>query len=175
MIGDTMENLYDVGKIVNTHGVKGEVRVIRITDFEERFTPGNTLYIVGKKEETIPVTVKSHRTHKQFDLLTFDEFTSIDSIEKYKDSLLKVAESDLTPLEEGEFYYHEIIGCTVESEEIKEIGKITSILSPGANDVWVVETAEGKEVLIPYIPDVVKEINIGEKRIRIHLMEGLID
>ncbi|HLR15172.1 MAG TPA: ribosome maturation factor RimM [Bacillota bacterium] len=170
-----MEKLYDVGKIVNTHGVKGEVRVIRITDFEERFTPGNTLYIVGKKGEPIPVTVKSHRTHKQFDLLTFEKLTSIDRVEKYKDSLLKVAASDLTPLVEGEFYYHEIIGCTVESEEGENIGQITSILSPGANDVWVVETEEGKEVLIPYIKDVVKEVNIDEKRIRIHLMEGLID
>src|SRR5699024_1159938 len=175
MIGDIIEILYDVRKIVNTHGVKGEVRVIRITDYEERFTPGNTLYIVGKKDEPIPVTVKSHRTHKQFDLLTFEEFTSINRVEKYKDSLLKVAASDLTPLVEGEFYYHEIIGCTVESEEGEKIGQITSILSPGANDVWVVETEEGKEVLIPYIKDVVKEVNIDEKRIRIHLMEGLID
>lgn len=175
MIGDIMENLYDVGKIVNTHGVKGEVRVIRITDFEERFTPGNTLYIVHKKDDPIPVTVKSHRTHKQFDLIAFEEFPLIDHVEKYKNSLLKVAASDLTSLGEGEFYYHEIIGCTVESDEDEKIGKVTAILSPGANDVWVVETVEGKEVLIPYIKDVVKEVNIDEKHIRIHLLEGLMD
>lgn len=175
MIGDMMEKLYDVGKIVNTHGVKGEVRVIRITDFEERFLPGNSLYISRKEQEPIAVTIETHRIHKQFDLLTFKEFSEIKEVEKFKDSLLKIAESDLTPLAKGEYYYHEIIGCTVKTEQGEEIGEIISVLSPGANDVWVVQTNDKKEVLIPYINDVVKAVDIDQKSVQIHLLEGLID
>ncbi len=175
MIGDTMEKLFEVGKIVNTHGVKGEVRVIRTTDFEERFTPGNVLYIVKGKQHPISVTVKNHRIHKQFDLLTFEEYKRIDEVESFKGCMLKVSESDLTPLSKGEYYYHEIIGCTVETEEGNTLGVITSILSPGANDVWIVQTEDQKEVLIPYINDVVKYVDIEQKLVKIHLMEGLID
>lgn len=175
MIGDRMEKLYDVGKIVNTHGVKGEVRVIRITDFEERFYPGNKLYIVQKGQTPVAVTIEKHRIHKQFDLLTFEEFDNIANVEQFKDSLLKIAESELTPLAKGEYYYHEIIGCTVETEQGDMIGEIVSVLSPGANDVWVVQTEDKKEVLIPYINDVVKQVDIHQKIVRIHLMEGLID
>lgn len=170
-----MERLFDVGKIVNTHGVRGEVRVIRITDFEERFTPGNELHIVQKGKDPVAVTIQSHRKHKQFDLLTFEEYDDIESVEGFKGSLLKITESQLTPLAEGEFYYHEIIGCTVQTVAGVRIGEITSILSPGANDVWVVETDQGKEVLIPYIEDVVKQIDVTNKKVQIHLMEGLID
>ena len=170
-----MEKLFEVGKIVNTHGVKGEIRVIRSTDFEERFTPGNRLYIEKDNQSPICVTVKSHRIHKQFDLLTFEEFNRIDEVEPFKGCLLKVAASDLTPLSKGEYYYHEIIGCMVQTEEGHTLGIITSILSPGANDVWIVQTEDHKEVLIPYIDDVVKQVDIEQKLVKIHLMEGLID
>lgn len=174
-MGDIMEKLFDVGKIVNTHGIKGEVRVIRITDFEERFLPGNTLYIINKGQNPIPVTIEKHRAHKQFDLLTFKEFNRIDQVEGFKDSLLKIVESDLTTLPKGEYYYHEIIGCNVETDEGDILGEITSVLSPGANDVWVVETKDKKEVLIPYIDDVVKSVDIEKKLVQVHLLEGLID
>src|SRR5690625_3154336 len=108
-VGDEMERLFDVGKIVNTHGVKGELRVIRITDFEERFEPWNQLYVVEKGKSPITVTIETHRVHKQFDLLTFEGYDGIQSVEHFKNTLLKIDQSQLTDLDEGEFYHHEII------------------------------------------------------------------
>ncbi|MDP4083013.1 MAG: ribosome maturation factor RimM [Bacillota bacterium] len=171
-----MEKWYNVGKIVNTQGLKGEVRVISKTDFpEERYKKGNNLYLFLSKSETpITLTVKSHRTHKTFDLLTFEGYDDINLVEKFKEGILKVSESQLIELEEDEFYFHEIIGCSVITASGEEIGKVTEILTPGANDVWVVKGKDGKEVLIPYIVDVVKKVDIKEKTITIEPMEGLL-
>ncbi|MDQ0245659.1 16S rRNA processing protein RimM [Bacillus fengqiuensis] len=172
-----MEKWFNVGKIVNTHGVRGEVRVISKTDFaEERYTPGNKLYIFKERDtEPLEVTVASHRQHKSFDLLTFEGYHNINEVEQFKDSLIKIPESQLEELEEGEFYYHEIIGCSVATEEGEEVGKIKEILSPGANDVWVIQRKSGKDLLIPYIEEVVKEIDIENKQVKIRVMEGLLD
>jgi 16S rRNA processing protein RimM len=95
-------------------------------------------------------------------------------VEKFRDGILKVPESQLGSLDEGEFYYHEIIGCLVATTKGEEIGKISEILSPGANDVWVVKGKGGKEILIPYINDVVKKVDVSEKVILIEPMEGLL-
>ncbi|GAT42148.1 16S rRNA processing protein RimM [Listeria monocytogenes] len=92
-----------------------------------------------------------------------------------KEGVLKIKEAQLTDLEENEFYFHEIIGCIVVTTDGEELGEITEILTPGANDVWVVKGSDKKEKLIPYIADVVKEININDKKITIEVMEGLLD
>ncbi|ALC81034.1 MULTISPECIES: ribosome maturation factor RimM [Bacillus] len=170
-------NWFNVGKIVNTHGIKGEVRVISKTDFpDERYKPGNTLYLFLKdSNEPKKVTVSTHRIHKQFDLLAFEEAPSLSEAEAFKDAIIKVPEEDLGELGDDEFYFHEIIGCTVFSEDGSEIGKVKEILTPGANDVWVIGRKNGKDALIPYIESVVKEINIKDKTIKIHVMEGLLD
>ncbi|MGD6793702.1 ribosome maturation factor RimM [Metabacillus indicus] len=171
------EKWFNVGKIVNTHGVKGEVRVLSTTDFpEERYKAGNVLYLF-KEGQTAPdeVTVKSHRFHKTFNLLTFEDHPSINDVEKYKNSVIKVPESQLADLEEGEYYFHEIIGCIVLTDEGAEIGTVKEILETGANDVWIIKRKGKKDALIPFIDDVVKEINPEEKRIVISLMEGLIE
>jgi 16S rRNA processing protein RimM len=167
---------FNVGKIVNTHGIKGEVRVISSTDFpNERYAKGNTLYIFTENESNpTEVVVSSHRVHKNFDLLTFEGYPAVNDVEKFKGSILKVSENQLGSLDEGEFYYHEIIGCTVHSEEGELIGKIKEIIATGANDVWVVGRQGEKDVLIPYIDDVVKEIDTRSKIITIHIMEGLL-
>ncbi|MHC5253296.1 ribosome maturation factor RimM [Listeria kieliensis] len=172
-----MEKMYNVGKIVNTHGLMGEVRVISRTDFKEsRYKPGSQLFLFRKNEkEPVALVVKSHRTHKNFDLLTFEGYTGINQVENMKEGVLKVAEKDLDALEENAFYFHEIIGCTVYQTDGTELGKITEILTPGANDVWVVKPAKGKDQLIPYIADVVKKIDVQKKEIVIEPMEGLLD
>ena len=120
----------NVGKIVNTHGVRGEVRVVSKTDFpEERYKKGSILYIFKQNQkEPIKVTVASHRQHKQFDLLTFEEVGSLNEAEQLKESMLKVEKEHLGSLDEGEFYFHEIIGCEVYDEEDKLIGQIISNL-----------------------------------------------
>jgi len=169
-------NWYNVGKIVNTHGIRGEVRVMSRTDFpEERYAKGArlALFMPGAKEPVM-LTVASHRVHKNFDLLTFEGHGSINDVEKYRDGILKVSNEDLGVLEEGEFYYHEIIGCTVIDQEGREIGKVTEVLETGANDVWAVKPPEGKMHYIPYIEDVVLEVDPENGRIVIDPIEGLL-
>ncbi|CUB35552.1 MULTISPECIES: ribosome maturation factor RimM [Bacillus] len=168
---------FNVGKIVNTHGIKGEVRVISKTDFaEERYKPGNTLYLfMNGRNEPVEVTVNTHRLHKQFHLLQFKERQNLNEVEELKNAIIKVPEEELGELNEGEFYFHEIIGCEVFTEEGELIGKVKEILTPGANDVWVIGRKGKKDALIPYIESVVKHIDVREKKIEIELMEGLID
>jgi 16S rRNA processing protein RimM len=167
---------FNVGKIVNTHGIQGEVRVISKTDFADiRYKKGNSLFLfLPDKNEPIELVVKSHRVHKNFDLLTFEGYNNINQIEKFKGGILKVPETQLSELDKDEYYFHEIIGCTVVTDEGEEIGKIREILTPGANDVWVVKANNGKEYYIPYIADVVKKVDVHEKRIIITPLEGLL-
>jgi 16S rRNA processing protein RimM len=171
-----MVNWFNVGKIVNTHGIRGEVRVISRTDFaNERYKVGNTLYLfLEEKKEPVELKVASHRNHKNFDLLTFEGMENINHVEKLKGGILRVPESQLSPLEENEFYFHEIIGCDVFTLEGEEIGQIKEILTPGANDVWVIKGKTGKEILIPYIDQVVKQVDVKNKKVVIDPMEGLL-
>ena len=147
-----MERWFNVGKIVNTHGIKGEVRVISRTDFaEDRYQVGNTLYLFRENQEPLELTIASHRVHKNFNLLTFEGYPNVNDVEAFRDGILKITRAQLTDLDENEFYFHEIIGCVVFTDEGEEIGQIREILAPGANDVWVVKGPLGKDVLIPYI------------------------
>ncbi|EMG27010.1 16S rRNA-processing protein RimM [Listeria fleischmannii 1991] len=172
-----MGKMFNVGKIVNTHGLMGEVRVISRTDFaDERYRVGNKLFLYLKNENTpIELTIRSHRVHKNFDLLTFEGYNGINQVEKMKEGILKVPEEALSELEENAYYFHEIIGCNVRTLDGLVLGEITEILTPGANDVWVVKPERGKEMLIPYIADVVKKIDIANKDIVIEPLEGLLD
>lgn len=175
--GKEMSHFYNVGKIVNTHGVRGEVRVITSSDFAaKRYQPGNLVYFFRNDDtEAIPLTISGHRTHKNFDLLTFEQHSSINDVEKYKGGFLKIKDRDQQELDEGEFYYDQIIGCEVITDTGEQLGKVREILSPGANDVWVVQRYEkGKDILLPYIADVVKDVQIEEKKIIVHIIEGLI-
>jgi 16S rRNA processing protein RimM len=170
-----IDKMFDVGKIVNTHGVRGEVRVIRITDFEERFRIGERLYLVSDREPVRELIIDGHRKHKQFDLLHFEGLDNINDVEHFKGAHLKINEDQLTELNEGEYYHYEIIDCEMFTTNGDKIGTVIDILSPGANDVWVVKRTKGKDVLIPFIKDVVKKIDVSEKKIIIELMEGLLD
>ncbi|MCY9545811.1 ribosome maturation factor RimM [Lysinibacillus xylanilyticus] len=168
---------FNVGRIVNTHGIRGEVRVLSTTDFEEeRFAVGIKL-AAFKKDDKKPtwVTIESMRRHKNFILLTFEGMNNINLVEPFKEGMLKITKDQMTDdlLEENEYFYHDIIGCTIVSEEGETIGAVTDILQTGANDVWVVKGTK-KEHYIPYIEDIVKEIDIDEKKIVIHVMEGLL-
>lgn len=167
--------MYNVGKIINTHGIRGEVKVHRISDFDERFEVGETLFVASEDKPLIQVEIVGHRIHKGFDLIFFKGFESINEVESLKDSYLKITEEQLTELEENEYYYHEIINCDVFLNTGEQVGVIKEILSPGANDVWVIKQENGKDILIPYIDDVVKEIDIVAKKVIIEPIEGLLD
>jgi len=167
--------MYNIGKVVNTHGINGEMKIHRITDFEERFEVGAVVYAILENKSPVQLTISSHRQHKGFDLLKFEGYTNINDIEHLKGSYLKISEDQLTDLHDGEYYYFEIIGCSVYTTEGEKLGEVKEILSPGANDVWVVAREKSKDLLIPYIENVVKEIDTKMKEIIIEPMEGLLD
>ncbi|WP_071459422.1 ribosome maturation factor RimM [Bacillus massilinigeriensis] len=171
-----MEKWLNIGKIVNTHGIKGEVRVISRTDFpEERYRSGNKLYLfLPSEKKPMELIVTNHRKHKNFDLLLFEGYGNVNDVEKFRDGILKVPSSDRGTLKEGEYYFQDIIGCTVSTLEGATLGKVSEILTPGANDVWVVKGNGGKDILIPYIEDVVRKVDVKTKEIFIEPMEGLL-
>jgi 16S rRNA processing protein RimM len=167
---------FTVGKLVNTHGLRGEVKVLSQTDFADvRFAPGNKLSLQNMDNgQKLEVEVVSSREQKGMFVLKLKGFNDINEVEKYKGWLLKVEETDLKKLDEGEYYYHEIIGCRVVTEEGEELGTITEILRPGANDVWVVEQPKRKELLLPVIDDVLLNVDVANKTVTVRLLEGLI-
>ncbi|MFT9847884.1 ribosome maturation factor RimM [Aneurinibacillus sp. REN35] len=169
-------DFFTVGRLVNTHGISGEVRVISETDFpEERYKEGNMLYLFHPEmKHPVKLTIASVREHKNFYLLTFMGHPYMQDVEKYKGGVLKIRAEDRSELPEGEFYFQDIIGCDVFTEEGERLGVIKEILQPGANDVWVVKPEKGKDILLPYIAPVVKQIDISAKRITVHLLEGLV-
>ncbi|WP_313627442.1 ribosome maturation factor RimM [Enterococcus italicus] len=171
-----MTEYLNVGKIVNTHGIRGEVRVISQTDFAlERYQPGKMLMLFRENQAPLTLTIDTYRRHKNFDLLSFEGYPSINQVESFRDGILKVAKEDRIELAENEFYYYEIIGAEVVTEEGKVIGKVKEILSPGANDVWVVQRKGKKDALLPYIDSVIKEVDVTAQKIIVEIPEGLLD
>ena len=171
-----MTNYYNVGKIVNTQGLQGEVRILPVTDFaEERFKKGVSLALFDNKNQFVrELTVKSARPYKTLYIAKFAGLDSINDVEIYKNFTLKIAEENLSALTEGEFYYHEIIGIDV-YENDEKIGSVSEILQPGANDVWVVARPDKKDLLLPYIPNVVLSVDVAGQRINVEIPDGLDD
>lgn len=165
----------EVGKIVNTHGIKGEIKVKSNSDFTDiRFQPGEIVEIERKDKESLTFTISSYRMHKGLHMLTFEGIDNINDIEHLKgETLVQERDHEEIELGEHEYYYSDIIGCTVFDEEDTPIGRVIEIFETGANDVWVVKG--DKEYLIPYIADVVKEIDVEGRRIQISPMEELLD
>ena len=172
------EKWFTVGKIVNTHGLRGELKILSQTDFADvRFAAGSKLLMLNEENgASLEVKVISSRPNKNIYILKLEGFNDINQVEKYKGWVLKVSEANLVDLDEGEYYYHEIIGCRVVTEEGEELGTISEILSPGANDVWVVDRPKGsgKQLLLPVIDEVLISVNTTEKTVTVRLMEGVI-
>ncbi|GKT02649.1 ribosome maturation factor RimM [Furfurilactobacillus entadae] len=169
---------YTIGKIVNTQGLKGEVRVISSTDFPaDRFAKGKTVYVTANEQSARQeaLTIASMRTHKSFILLSFKGLADINLVEKYKGADLFVAGEDQHPLPDGQYYYHEIIGLHVIDEQQQEIGTISEIMAPGANDVWVVKRPGKSDLLLPVIDQVVKTVDVANGVVHVEMMAGLDD
>lgn len=166
---------YTVGKLVNTQGLRGEVRVISTTDYpDERFRIGNELLLFHPSlREPLQVVVASRRAQKEFEILAFKGYPTINDVEKFKGGELKISEDELIESEEDEYYIHQLVGCEVVTDEGEELGKITEILQPGANDVWVVKGKRG-EILLPFIDECIRHVDVKNKRVVCHLMEGLV-
>jgi 16S rRNA processing protein RimM len=170
------ERLLNVGKIVNTQGVRGEVRVWPQTDFPDvRFKAGNRLMLIRPESgEPVTVEIETAREQKNVFVLKLKGFDDINEVEKFKGWDLKVRESDRVPLSEGEYYIRDIVGCSVITEDGDQLGTIADVLTPGANDVWVVKRPGGKELLLPVIDDVVLDVDVAAKTVKVRLMEGLL-
>ncbi|RIN33672.1 ribosome maturation factor RimM [Staphylococcus succinus] len=165
----------EVGKIVNTHGVKGEIKIKSDSDFTEtRFQPGEVVEIERERKETLEFKIASYRMHKGLHMLTFEGINNINDIEYLKgETIVQERDHEEIELGEHEYFYSDIIGCTVFDDEDTPIGRVIEIFETGANDVWVVKG--DKEYLIPYIADVVKDIDVEGRSIKITPMEGLLD
>ncbi|GBF71969.1 ribosome maturation factor RimM [Paenibacillus sp. 598K] len=166
----------NVGKLVNTHGLRGEVKILSQTDFPDvRFAPGSELALHAPEgDRVVPLTVQSAREHKGMFIVKWKGLDHINEVEQYKGWAVKVARDEQVELEPDEYYYYEIVGCRVVTEDGEELGEITEILSPGANDVWVVERPKGKPLLLPVIDEVLIGVDVQAKRVTVRLLEGLI-
>lgn len=169
-----MEPYLRVGVIASTHGLKGEVKVFPTTDDPERFRKLKQVILDTKREQK-SLTITQVRYFKNQVILKFKEFQDINEIEKYRGCDLLVSREDAVPLKENENFIVDLIGMQVETEEGEALGMLADVLQTGANDVYVVETKEGKELLLPAIPACILQVDVEAKLMRVHLLEGLLD
>lgn len=168
-------DLLEVGKIVNTHGLRGEVKVVPWTDYPEQFEDIDTVYIKEKNDEYTSFTIKTVKYQKNNLILSLKEITDINEAEKYKNSVLYARRSSLGELPEGVYYIADLIGLTVITDDGREIGKISDVINNGASDIYVVGREGKKDLLLPVIDDVVLNVDLENKQVKVHLIEGLED
>ncbi|MBO6232665.1 MAG: ribosome maturation factor RimM [Clostridia bacterium] len=163
----------EVGQIVNTFGIKGQVKVVPFTDDVERFEELKKVYIVNKKLHK-EVEIENVKYHKNMVLLKFKGLEKIEDVEIYKNCYLEIDRKDGKPLEEGVYYIVDLIGLDVYSDEGTHLGKVDDIYNTGSNDIYVVKDELGKQILLPGIDDVIKDVDLDNKKITVHLIEGLV-
>ena len=163
-----------VGVIANTHGVRGEVKIYATTDDIRRFKKLKECFIDTGKEK-IPVEVESCKFFKEMPILKFRSMDQMGDVEGFKGKDLLVSREHAVKLKKNEFFIVDLVGLSVESDEGMPVGILTDVLQTGANDVFVVKTEAGDEVLIPYIEQCVPEIHPETGKIMVHLLPGLLD
>lgn len=164
---------FQIGVITQTHGIKGEVKVFPTTDDVKRFKRLAKVTIdTGKKR--LEAEIESVKFFKQFVILKFKEFNSIEEVQIYKQAKLIVDREHAVRLRRDEYFVADLIGTKVVSDEGQEIGELTDVIETGANDVYVVSVNDGNEVLFPAIKDCVKDVNLDEGIITVHVMDGLM-
>lgn len=161
----------EVGKIINTHGLRGDVKVVAWTDSPEDFEDIPVVYI-KKKTGNEKLTVSKIKYQKNNLIVKFKEINDINEAEKYKGLIIYADRDDLWELEDGVYYIADLIGLDVYDESGK-IGVIADVFNTGANDIYDVKRDGKKNLLLPVIDDVVKEIDIENGRVTVHVMEGL--
>ncbi len=158
-----------IGEVVGSRGLRGELKVLIVTQFPERFAELTTVYL-----NESPYEVEYHRIQKRMVILKLKGVDSIDEAEKLRGKLVEVSLSEAVPLGEEHYFHYQIVGLDVWTRDGKLIGKVEEILTLPANDVYLVR-ANQKEVLIPAIEDVVLEIDLERRRIIIEPIPGLLD
>lgn len=169
-----MEELLQVGILSSTHGVRGEMKVFPTTDDVSRFKKTKD-YILETPKGNIPVKVTGVKFFKQFAILKFEGFDSIDEIMPYKGCKLLVTRDKAVPLKKDEYFIADLIGLQVVDEEERVIGTISDVMQTGANDVYVVHSEQGKEYLFPAIKECILQVDVKNGRMVIHVMPGLMD
>ena len=172
-----MEDLYQVGSITQTHGIRGEVKVFPLTDDISRFKNMKNLLLDAGKEGYISLEVENARPQKNLVILKFKGIDNINDIEKYKGHGLYVTKDNRVDLKEDEYFIADLIGCDVflDSDKDNKFGTISDVVETGANDVYEITLESGKTVLVPAIKDCILDVDIEGRRMEIHLMEGLMD
>ena len=169
-----MEDLFQVGIITGTHGLKGEVKVFPTTDDKERFLDLDTV-LIDTGKELIEKKVQYCKFFKQFVFVKFEGLDDINDVEKYKRCPLKVTRENAVPLEEDEYYVSDLLGLTIVDESGVTIGELIDVIETGANDVYEVKTPDGGHVLLPAIKDCILDVDMEEKIILVHMLKGLVD
>lgn len=164
-----MVNRIQVGKIANTHGIRGVVKVIPLTSDKNRYEDLNEVYVGEEKLHIEDVWYK-----KDTVMVKFKEYDNINDVLCYKNKFITIDEKDLIDLDENEFFIFQLIGLKVYLVNGEYLGDVIEVLQPGANDVYVIKTEKG-EVLIPAVKEIVKSVDIKEKKIIIDPIEGMIE
>lgn len=167
-----MEQYLQVGVISSTHGIRGEVKVFPTTDDPARFKVLKKVILDTGKEQ-IPLEIQGVKFFKQFVILKFKGIDNINDIEMYKGKSLLVSREDAAPLGEDEYYIADLIGMKVFTED-GEFGVLKDVIETGANEVYVVDSKEHGEVLIPAIHDCILNVNVEEQTMKVHLLDGLV-
>ena len=168
-----MEQFLQVGVISSTHGLRGEVKVFPTTDDAARFqTLKNVVLDTGR--EKLDLEIQSVRFFKQFVIVKFKGIDNINDIEMYKQRELWVPREEAQELDEDEYYIADLIGMNVVLEDGSHFGTLKDVMETGANDVYVVEDENGKEVLLPAIKECILDVDVEKNSMTIHLMKGLV-
>jgi 16S rRNA processing protein RimM len=162
-----------IGSIVGVHGIRGEVKVMPLTDFPERFKPGQRVY-VGNETDATETKIVAARPHQSMWLVKLASVPDRNAAELLRDQYLLIPEGDVMPLSEHENYVHDLIGIAVVTETGEPLGTLEDVLFTAANDVYVVAGPEG-EILIPALRTVVLEVDLDARRMVVQLPEGLLD
>lgn len=171
---ENMEQFLRVGVISSTHGIRGEVKVYPTTDDPERFLDLDEVILDTGREHKI-LEIEGVKFFKNQVILKFKGYDNINDIEKYLKKDLLVDREHAVELGENENFIADLIDMEVVTDEGKVLGTLTDVIETGANDVYAVKTPEGKELLLPAIRDCILDVNVDEKRMTVHVMEGLLD
>lgn len=168
-----MEEYLEIGQIVNTNGLKGLIKIKPFTDDITRFEKLTNVYI-DYKSKLIEFKIEKVRYVKNMVLLKLEGIDDIDEAEKYRNCYIKIDRENEPDLPKDTYYVVDLIGCEVFTIDNTNLGKVDEVFSTGSNDVYVVKSEDGKQVLLPAIKQVIKQIDIENKKILVELIEGLL-
>lgn len=168
-----MEQMLRVGVITSTHGVRGEVKVFPTTDDAQRFKTLKKVILDGR--EPLELSIEQVKFFKNMVILKFKGYDNINDVETWRQRDLLITRDQAVELKEDEYFITDLIGLTVVNEEEAVLGRVKDVLETGANDVYVVELTGGKELLLPAIKDCILNVDLEGGRMKVHVLDGLMD